>query len=583
MRFRRKLQWLKFGMIPFFLFSGCGDLEPDMQDTRTVSLNMDFHGKSSLRSSSSISAAELSQYNTHLILALPSWEYLTSTSSYNNFYSSFAQELMNTTDKKVSLEIPLNTQMKIFAFLFKENYSMYELFSGTREVGYYGESQPFSIDEQTNNLSLSISLQSTDTTTGDGDGTDPDPDSDTGTETGDTMAPIIEQVTAIESPTNDSTPEYTFASTKAGSITYGGSCYSSIIIADIGNNSIVFNALSDGYYDDCTVKVMDSEGNESNTLAIPPFTVNTTVPDTTAPTVSSIYPTDNQSNISISDNISVTFSEVMDSTSVTTNTDSTTCSGTFNVSSDNFSSCVQMSSFPTSSNSYKTFTLDPYDNLTVGTTYLTRVTTGVKDDAGNAMISQYATSSGFTTASSPVSDRWSRSLKGGNIVLSNNNLDATSQNTTHSWNSVYGENSYAIDDGGIYEWKIQLISVDNDPTNGWEMVIGVGFITEDEDNSSYKITTYLSSQTKGFGYIQQNGKKTSAGSSQSFLSAYELNDNITVRLDLDNNTLSFGKNNGDISVSHSSLPSDSGEKYRLAASIGDDGDKFRIISHTTNP
>jgi hypothetical protein len=56
-----------------------------------------------------------------------------------------------------------------------------------------------------------------------------------------------------------------------------------------------------------------------------------------------------------------------------------------------------MSSAPASSNDNKTFTLDPYDNLTVGTTYLTRVTTGVKDTAGNALSSQYETSSGFTT------------------------------------------------------------------------------------------------------------------------------------------------------------------------------------------
>ena len=141
MKFKRKLRWLILVLMPLFLFTGCGDLEPDMQDTRTVILNMDFHGKSSSRNSSSVSASELSQYNTHLILALPSWEYL--TSNYKNFYSSFAQGLMNTADKKVSLEIPLNTQMKIFAFLFKENYSMSELFSGVREVGYYGESQSF--------------------------------------------------------------------------------------------------------------------------------------------------------------------------------------------------------------------------------------------------------------------------------------------------------------------------------------------------------------------------------------------------------------------------------------------------------
>ena len=167
-------QWMVLALMPIYLVTGCGDLEPEMQDTRTVILNMDFHGKSSLRSSSSVSASELSQYNTHLILALPSWEYL--TSSYKNFYSSFAQGLMNTADKKVSLEIPLNTQMKIFAFLFKENYSMSELFSETREVGYNGESSSFSIGTNTNSLSLGITLQSTGTTTGDSGGSDGDND-----------------------------------------------------------------------------------------------------------------------------------------------------------------------------------------------------------------------------------------------------------------------------------------------------------------------------------------------------------------------------------------------------------------------
>ena len=76
MEFKRKLRWLILVLMSLFLFAGCGDLEPDMQDTRTVILNMDFHGKSSSRSSSSVSASELSQYNTHLILALPSGEVL---------------------------------------------------------------------------------------------------------------------------------------------------------------------------------------------------------------------------------------------------------------------------------------------------------------------------------------------------------------------------------------------------------------------------------------------------------------------------------------------------------------------------
>jgi len=288
---------LLLAVMPLFLLTGCGDLEPDMQDTQTVILNMDFHGKSSSRSSSSVSASELNQYNTHLILALPSKEYL--TSSYKNYYSSFAQGLMNTADKKVSLEIPLNTQMKIFAFLFEENYSMSELFPGTREVGYYVESQTFSIGTQTNNLSLGITL---------------------------------------------------------------------IQVPGTGTDT----------------------GGETDTT------------DTTAPTVSSVYPADNQNEISITENISVTFSKAMNTTSVTTNMSNTTCSGSFQLSSNNFSSCIQMSSSPSSSNSFRTFTFDPSNNLSNYTNYKIRVTTGVKDTAGNSLCSQYEKSAvvnGFTTAS----------------------------------------------------------------------------------------------------------------------------------------------------------------------------------------
>ena len=120
--------------------------------------------------------------------------------------------------------------------------------------------------------------------------------------------------------------------------------------------------------------------------------------DTTAPTVTSVSTTaDNQSLVSLTDNITVTFSEAMDTTYVTASTSNTNCAGTIRVSSDNFRTRVKMSSDPASANSDKTFTLDPYDYLTVLTTYLTRVTTGVKNTAGNAMSSQYDNSTGFTT------------------------------------------------------------------------------------------------------------------------------------------------------------------------------------------
>ena len=60
-----------------------------------------------------------------------------------------------------------------------------------------------------------------------------------------------------------------------------------------------------------------------------------------------------------------------------------------------------MSTSPSSSNSFRTFTVDPSNNLSNYTNYKIRVTTGVKDTAGNSLSSQYVTSSGFTTESLP--------------------------------------------------------------------------------------------------------------------------------------------------------------------------------------
>ena len=132
MEFCRNLLWLIFGLIPIFLFSGCGDLEPEMLDTRSVVLKMNFNQRSSSRNSQ-ISQAESSNHKTHLILALPAWENL--SSSYLNYYNkTFAEELMNPLDNKVSLKIPLNTQMKIFTFLFSEDYTMPQLFSGCGDL-----------------------------------------------------------------------------------------------------------------------------------------------------------------------------------------------------------------------------------------------------------------------------------------------------------------------------------------------------------------------------------------------------------------------------------------------------------------
>ena len=93
--------------------------------------------------------------------------------------------------------------------------------------------------------------------------------------TTDTTAPVISEVTAVTTPTNDSTPDYTFSSSEAGTITYGGSCSSSTTSATTGNNTITFNSLSDGTYSNCTITVTNNGGN-SATLNVSSFEIDNT-------------------------------------------------------------------------------------------------------------------------------------------------------------------------------------------------------------------------------------------------------------------------------------------------------------------
>ncbi len=81
--------------------------------------------------------------------------------------------------------------------------------------------------------------------------------------------------------TNNSAPEFSFISNKAGTISYSGSCSSSSTSAVKGTNLVIFNSLSDGNYSNCQVKITSSEGKQSPPLDVPDFTVDTTKPVTT--------------------------------------------------------------------------------------------------------------------------------------------------------------------------------------------------------------------------------------------------------------------------------------------------------------
>ena len=91
--------------------------------------------------------------------------------------------------------------------------------------------------------------------------------------------------------------------------------------------------------------------------------------DVTAPTVSSESPTDNSTYNSSATTVSVTFSENMATGSLTTNTSDTNCSGSFQLSSDNFTTCIKMSAAPVASDNDTIFTITPTSSLSAATTF----------------------------------------------------------------------------------------------------------------------------------------------------------------------------------------------------------------------
>lgn len=117
--------------------------------------------------------------------------------------------------------------------------------------------------------------------------------------------------------------------------------------------------------------------------------------DETDPTVSTTTPANSATAVSLSSTIAVTFLEPMDTDTITTNTANTSCSGSLQLSSDNFSTCIQMNAQPVASNSDKTFTMTPSSSLALATTYKIKVSTSAMDLAGNTATA-FTTSSGFT-------------------------------------------------------------------------------------------------------------------------------------------------------------------------------------------
>ncbi|MBE7485200.1 MAG: Ig-like domain-containing protein [Polyangiaceae bacterium] len=118
--------------------------------------------------------------------------------------------------------------------------------------------------------------------------------------------------------------------------------------------------------------------------------------DTTPPTVTATTPAPTTTGVAKGSNVAVTFGEAMQVASITTSTSGTSCTGTIQVSSDNFTTCVAMSAQPVASAGNTVFTVTPSGGLASLGAYKVRVTTAAKDASGNALAAVYTAADAFT-------------------------------------------------------------------------------------------------------------------------------------------------------------------------------------------
>ncbi len=136
-----------------------------------------------------------------------------------------------------------------------------------------------------------------------------------------------------------------------------------------------YTATVKGGAADCASCAKDESGNPLAADEVWSFTT----PDTTAPTVGSVSPLDGKTGVARNTNVSATFSEAIDSATLTSSTFTLVKYGT----------TTAISATRTLSSDGKTATLNPYGSSTTilarCTWFKATVTTGVKDLAGNPL------------------------------------------------------------------------------------------------------------------------------------------------------------------------------------------------------
>jgi hypothetical protein len=181
-------------------------------------------------------------------------------------------------------------------------------------------------------------------------------------------------------PMNPATITATSITLKQGTVAVAGIVtYSGVIATFTPSAPLAVNTV---YTGTVTTAVKDVAGNALAANFTSGFTTEAAVTDVTAPTVLSASPVNNATSVSTGSSVTVTFSEAMNASTVT--------STTFTLKQGSTGVAGAVSCSGTGA------TFVPSAALAANTVYTGTITTGAKDAAGNAIAANYTWS--FTTA-----------------------------------------------------------------------------------------------------------------------------------------------------------------------------------------
>ncbi|MBM9578112.1 Ig-like domain-containing protein [Leptospira sp. 201903070] len=136
--------------------------------------------------------------------------------------------------------------------------------------------------------------------------------------------------------------------------------------------------------------IIDESGRKLSATVTTTFSTSANA-DITAPGIQYSLPGDGDALVGTNTSFSITFTEAMDATSLNVNTSNTTCSGSIQISDNNFASCKRIAAQPQLFNQMRSSIVKPALALSSNTDYQVKITAGAKDVAGNSSNEQILT------------------------------------------------------------------------------------------------------------------------------------------------------------------------------------------------